>query len=309
MMQALACYDHNGRPSMNIEMSYQQTPIQIITDRVFKAAGIDVSVKREDLNHPQISGNKWWKLKLNLQRAIAGRHDTLLTFGGAYSNHIYATAAAAHEMGLKSVGVIRGEEILPLNETLAFAIQAGMKLHYVSREHYRNKTDPAFIEELNRRFGRFYLINEGGSNELGVAGMALFAKELPPHFDYIICPVGTGASLAGLVRGREGSGQIIGIPVLKGGDSWRQEVENFTAKYHNWQLFGDYHFGGYARSTPVLEQFIQKFQSSHGIPIEPVYSAKMFYALYDLASKGFFPVGSKVLAIHTGGLRHAPTLH
>lgn len=296
---------------MNIQMpEYQKTPIQIIIDRVFEAAGIEVSVKREDLNHPQISGNKWWKLRLNHQRAIAEGHNTLLTFGGAYSNHIYATAAASNEMGLKCVGVIRGEEILPLNETLVFASHAGMKLHYVSREDYRNKTEPAFIEELNRRFGRFYLIDEGGSNEPGVAGMALFAKELPPHFDYIICPVGTGGSLAGLVRGRQGAGQIIGIPVLKGGDSWRQEVEKFTPSFDNWQLFGDYHFGGYARSTSLLEQFIQKFQSTHGITIEPVYSAKMFYALYDLTVKGFFHEGSKVLAIHTGGLRpHArPTL-
>jgi 1-aminocyclopropane-1-carboxylate deaminase len=288
---------------MNTIIPYHSTPIQQLADPVFAKAGITVSVKREDLNHPTISGNKWWKLKCNVEAAIAQSHQTLLTFGGAYSNHIYATAAAARAAGLRSIGVIRGEEVKPENDTLSFASAAGMQLHYVSREAYRKKEDPAFIHELEERFGRSYVIPEGGSNELGVAGVTAFAETLPSDFDFIICPVGTGATLAGLIRGRTGKGTIIGVPVLKGGDSWIKEVEAFQPRYANWRLFGDYHFGGYAKSTPELQESMRAFMARQGVPVEPVYSAKMFFALYDLAAKGFFSPGSKVLAIHTGGIR------
>lgn len=286
-----------------IMLEYNPTPTVLLNDTAFISAGVEVFVKREDLNHRYASGNKWWKLKFNLEQAIAEGHDTLLTFGGAYSNHIYATAAAAREVGLKSIGVIRGEEVKPLNQTLSFANDAGMRLHYVSRGDYRNKSQASFIDELHKQFGRFYFIDEGGSNELGVEGMSSFAQSLPSYFDYVLCPVGTGASLAGLVRGRKGAGQIVGVPVLKGGDAWIQEVEKFSPGFHNWQLLVDYHFGGYAKSTPALEQFIQEFKSRHGIPIEHVYTAKMFYALYDRIAAGFFERGSRILALHTGGLR------
>jgi 1-aminocyclopropane-1-carboxylate deaminase len=286
-----------------LELFDPATPIQPLIDPVFESAGIQVSIKREDLNHPRISGNKWWKLKYNLEAAIAQKHHTLLTFGGAYSNHIYATAATAKASGLRSIGIIRGEEVSPLNKTLTFAIGAGMKLHFISREAYRHKTESSFISELEERFGPFYLIPEGGSNELGVAGVASFAEQLPAHFDYVCSPVGTGATLAGLIRGRKGTGLLIGFPVLKGGDAWITEVNTFLPEFTNWQLFGEYHFGGYAKSTPELDLFIQKFESRHGAPIEHVYSGKMFYGIYDLAAKGYFKRGSTVLAIHTGGLR------
>lgn len=286
-----------------MKLSYQSTPIQQINDPIFDAAGVQVFIKREDLNHPRISGNKWWKLKYNLEAAIAQGHHTLLTFGGAYSNHIYATAAAASGLGLSSIGVIRGEEVLPANQTLAFAIGAGMKLHYISREAYRHKTEISFISELESRFGRFYLIPEGGSNEPGVAGVASFADSLPATFDYLCCPVGTGATLAGMIRGRKGVGRVIGFPVLKGDDSWIAEVALFRPQYTNWQLFGGYHFGGYAKTTFALDVFIQSFISRHAVPVEQVYTGKMFYGIYDLAAKGFFKRGSAVLAIHTGGIR------
>jgi 1-aminocyclopropane-1-carboxylate deaminase len=286
-----------------VKLIDQSTPIQPINDPVFEAAGVQVSVKREDLNHPQISGNKWWKLKYNLEAAIAQKHHTLLTFGGAHSNHIYATAAAASASDLLSIGIIRGEEVLPLNPTLAFAVGAGMTLHYVSREGYRHKRESTFISELEERFGHFYLIPEGGSNELGVAGVASFAESLPIGFDYLCSAVGTGATLAGLVRGRKGMGTLIGFPVLKGGESWIKEVESFHPHHDNWKLFGSYHFGGYAKTKPELEQFMQQFEDRHKVPVEHVYSGKMFYGLYDLAAKGYFKRGSTILAIHTGGLR------
>jgi len=288
---------------MNSILPYHTTPIQQLSDPVFVNAGIGVFVKREDINHPTVSGNKWWKLKYNVEEAIAQSRHTLLTFGGAYSNHIYATAAAAQVAGLRSIGIIRGEEIKPLNETLSFASAAGMQLYYLSRDTYRRKDEPAFINELTERFGRCHIIPEGGSNELGVAGVAAFAETLPSDFDFIICPVGTGATLAGLIRGRAGKGTLIGVPVLKGGDAWIKEVEAFQPQYANWRLFGDYHFGGYAKSTPQLEMSIRAFAERHGIPTEHIYSAKMFFALYDLAAKGFFKPGANVLALHTGGIR------
>jgi len=281
----------------------QSTPIQPISDPVFDAAGIQVAIKREDLNHPRISGNKWWKLKHNVNAAIAQNHQTLLTFGGAYSNHIYATAAAASVHGLQSIGIIRGEQVLPLNQTLTFAREAGMELHFIARDTYRTKAEPSFISELEERFGRFYLLPEGGSNELGVAGVASFAEGLPLDFDYVCCPVGTGATLAGIVRGRKGTGHAIGFPVLKGGQAWATAVESYVPQYANWQLFGEYHFGGYAKTTLELDRFMRDFESSQGVPIEHVYSGKMFYGIYDLAAMGFFTRGSTVLAIHTGGLR------
>lgn len=284
-------------------LSYQTTPIQEISDPVFADVGVRLFVKREDLNHAHVSGNKWWKLKYNIEAALSRKYETLLTFGGAFSNHIYATAAAASDAGIKSIGIIRGEQVLPLNETLAFAAAKGMHLHYVSREVYRNRGDANFILELERRFGRYYLVPEGGSNELGVAGVASFAQTLPSGFDFICCPVGTGATLAGLVRGCAGRGIVLGVVVLKGGDQWISEIEKYRPQFDNWQLFGDYHFGGYAKSTEVLQQFIQTFTSPTGIPIEHVYSAKMFFGLRDLASRGYFKRGSKVLAIHTGGIR------
>jgi 1-aminocyclopropane-1-carboxylate deaminase len=178
-----------------------------------------------------------------------------------------------------------------------------MKLHYISREDYRQKTETAFITDLETRFGRFYLVPEGGSNELGVAGVASFADSLPTDFDYLCCPIGTGATLAGVIRGWKGAGLVIGFPVLKGGDSWIKEVESFHPQRNNWKLFSEYHFGGYAKTTPELNRFMRQFESQHGVPIEHVYSGKMFYAIYELAAKGYFKRSSTVLAIHTGGLR------
>ena len=284
-------------------LRYQDTPITELVDETIASAGVSLYVKREDLNHPFISGNKWWKLKYNLEYAMQRGFDTLLTFGGAFSNHIYATAAAAELYGLKSVGIIRGEEVLPLNSTLQSASDQGMQLHYLSRSEYRRKDDVHFITSLASRFGNCYVIPEGGSNELGVAGIASFAEHLPEKFDYICCPLGTGATLAGLTRGRRGIGKLIGFPVLKGGDAWNTYVNAFNPGYTNWRTIGDYHFGGYAKSNDVLNAFIDQFHREKAIPLEPVYSGKMFFGIYDLLRKGYFEPGSEILAIHTGGLR------
>jgi 1-aminocyclopropane-1-carboxylate deaminase len=284
-------------------LSYAITPVQEIHDRLLDQAGVRLLIKREDLNNPFVSGNKWWKLKFNLEEALKLGHTTLLTFGGAYSNHIYATAAAAHELGLKSIGIIRGEETLPLNETLAFAKSRGMKIHYVSREAYRSKTEQDFIRDLHEKFGSFYRIPEGGTNYLAVWGVGEFAQSLGSDFDYLCCAVGTGGTMAGLINRTSPEKKLIGFPVLKNGQFLKADIENLlTRECTNWQLKTDYHFGGYAKVNPQLLSFMSDFNLKHQIPLDPVYTAKALSGIYDLTAKGFFPTGSTILFIHTGGV-------
>lgn len=253
-------------------------------------AKVKLLLRREDLNHPTVSGNKWWKLKYNLQKAKEEGHDTLLTFGGAYSNHIRATAAAAQLHGLKSIGLIRGEETLPLNASLSFAKQCGMELHYVNRTSYREKKfDLA-------PFGRCCVLPEGGTNEEALRGCEEWGYELQRiSFDYVCLAVGTGGTMGGIARSL-GHQMAIGIPVLKG-NFLEEEVKKF-APGRNFKMLNEYHFGGYAKSTPGLEKFI----SQMNIPLEPVYSGKMLFGVMDAVEKGFFDNGSTVLALHTGGI-------
>lgn len=285
-------------------LSYSETFVQEIHDPILDQAGARLLIKREDLNHPLVSGNKWWKLKYNLMEAVKLRHHTLLTFGGAYSNHIYATAAAAYEMGLKSIGIIRGEETLPLNTTLSFAASKGMRLHYVSRESYRNKTAQPFIENLHTQFGDFYLIPEGGTNQLAVKGVTEFAQTLGTDFNYLCCAAGTGGTMAGLINGVSPQKKVIGFPVLKGGQFLNEEIEKLlTSPRNNWQLITDYHFGGYGKMPLKLIDFIRNFELNHSIRLDPVYTGKAMFGLLHTISMDFFPKGSAILFLHTGGLR------
>jgi len=285
-------------------IKYGKTNISELKGKIIPQSGLRLLIKREDQNHPFVSGNKWWKLKYNLEAAINNGQTTLLTFGGAYSNHIYATAAAAHELGLKSIGIIRGEETKPLNHTLAFAESKGMKLHYVSREAYRNKTEPSFIEQLQNLFGDFYLIPEGGTNELAVKGCSEFARQLisETKFDYLCLPVGTGGTIAGITKGMVEPRKIIGFPSLKGATFLENEIRKYTSNT-NWQLMYDYHFGGYAKITNELVEFIKEFENQFNIPLDQVYTAKMMFGVFDLIKKNFFEAGSTILVIHTGGLQ------
>jgi 1-aminocyclopropane-1-carboxylate deaminase/D-cysteine desulfhydrase-like pyridoxal-dependent ACC family enzyme len=288
---------------------YNPTPIQEIHSKSLAAAGVRLLVKREDLNHPYISGNKLWKLKYNLEEVRRKLLKVVITFGGAYSNHIYATAAAAKESGLKSIGIIRGEETLPLNSTLTFAKQCGMDLHYVSREEYRNKNEKTFIENLHNRFGDFYLIPEGGSNSLAVKGCAEFAQTLNDvDFNYCCLPVGTGGTIAGIIAGLKKEKEIIGFPVLKGGEFLQTEIENFLKEfsndsYQNWKLDTTYHHGGYAKATPELLAFIKMMRDEHNLPLESIYTGKLLWAVMDYVVKGEFKKGSTILVLHTGGLQ------
>ncbi|WP_242929516.1 1-aminocyclopropane-1-carboxylate deaminase/D-cysteine desulfhydrase [Pontibacter vulgaris] len=285
-----------------------EAPLQKISDPVLQQHGVELWLKREDLLHPTISGNKWRKLKYNLQQARQLAKDTLLTFGGAYSNHIAATAAAGAEFGFKTIGIIRGEEHLPLNPTLSFATFCGMQLQYVSREDYRKKQEPEFLAELSAKYNQPYLIPEGGTNALAVKGCTEIISDIAIDYDYICCASGTGGTIAGIIAGLQGQKQVLGFPALKGGEFLQQEIEQLILAYNgkqysNWQLITDYHFGGYAKVKPELLAFIKQFQEQHHIPLEPVYTGKMLFGIYDLIRQGYFPEGSRVIAIHTGGLQ------
>jgi len=282
--------------------------LQKIEDPLFDHKKVEVYLKREDLLHPTISGNKWRKLKYNLIAAKEQGKNTLLTFGGAYSNHIAAVAAAGKEYGLKSIGFIRGEEQFSLNPTLAFAANCGMQLSYLDRETYRQKDNPEFLAALQQQYPEAYILPEGGTNLLAVKGCTEIINEIDIPFDYICCAAGTGGTLVGIIAGLAGEKKIIGFPALKGGDFLYQEIKQLInayagREYANWELQTTYHFGGYAKVKPELLQFIKDFKAQQGILLEPIYTGKMLFGIYDLIRQDYFKPGSRIVAIHTGGLQ------
>ena len=251
-----------------------------------------------------VSGNKFRKLKYNIKEAEKYGVSTILTFGGAYSNHISAVAKAGKAKGFKTIGVIRGEELFDKindNPTLKFAQNHGMQFVFVSRETYRNKTSNTFIEELKKKFGKFYLIPEGGTNELAVKGCKEILIESDKIFNFICCPVGTGGTIAGLINSSHKNQKILGFPALKG-DFLQKDIRKFANK-SNWELICNYHFGGYAKINAKLISFINAFKTTYYVPLDPIYTGKMMYGIYDLMEKQYFPKDSKILAIHTGGLQ------
>ena len=282
--------------------------IEKINDPWLETKDVQLWMKRIDKIHPTISGNKWYKLKYNLLKARKQGKGTLLTFGGAFSNHIYATAAAARETGFRSIGIIRGEEHQPLNPTLCFARDQGMLLHYVNRSDYRKKSDHQFISGLHHQFGDFYLLPEGGSNKLAVKGCMEIVEGLEEDYDLITCCAGTGGTIAGVIAGLKSKSYVLGFPVLKGGEFLCRHVRLFLEEFgpgrcNNWELMADYHFGGYAKVKPELVDFINRFKMYLGIPLDPVYTGKMMFGIYDMIEKDKIRKGTKILAIHSGGLQ------
>ena len=265
---------------------------------------ISLTIKREDLIHPFVSGNKFRKLKYNLLQAKAENKDTLLTFGGAFSNHIAAVAYAGKEQGFKTIGIIRGDELLDKiqeNPTLKFAQENGMQFEFVSREEYRLKSEKSFIEKLKDKFGDFYLVPEGGTNELAVKGCEEILTEEDSLFNYVCCAVGTGGTISGLINNALPNQKILGFPALKG-DFLNDEIRIFANK-DNWNLISDYHFGGYGKINLELIEFINSFFEETKVPLDPIYTGKMVFGVIDLISKNYFPAHSKILLIHTGGLQ------
>jgi 1-aminocyclopropane-1-carboxylate deaminase len=282
-----------------------RSPLQPLSSGQLGEACVELWLKRDDLIDPELPGNKWRKLKYNLIQAQAAGHDTLLTFGGAYSNHLRATAAAGRRFGFATIGVVRGEEHRPLNPSLEFAVSQGMRLTYLDRASYRDKTDSATLDRLRAEFGAFYLLPEGGSNELAVRGCAELPAEIDLDFDVICCPCGTGATLAGIAAGLRPGQHAIGFPVLKGGEFLAAEVTElqrraFGAATGNWHLEPDYHFGGFARRTAALDDFIAAFLAEHQVALDWVYVAKMLYGIGSLAARGSFRPGTRLVAVITG---------
>jgi len=265
---------------------------------------VELHIKREDLIHPQISGNKYRKLKYNLLKAKELKYDTILTFGGAYSNHIAAAAYAGKVNGMKTVGVIRGEELgdsWTSNPTLSAANKQGMKFKFVSRADYRNKETAAFYDDLKAEFGNFYMVPEGGTNKLAVKGCEEILTPKDSEFDVICCAVGTGGTLAGIINSATPNQRVIGFPALKG-DFLKKDICKFVEN-GNWDLCTDYHFGGYARVDESLISFINEMNQNLEIPLDPVYTGKMIYGLLDMITNDYFKPKTKILAIHTGGLQ------
>lgn len=261
-------------------------------------------IKREDLLHPDISGNKFRKLYYNLQKAKEDNYSTLLTFGGAFSNHILAVAAAGKENCMKTIGVIRGEELrdkVSSNPTLNKASEFGMVFDFVSREDYRKKNEEVFLQRLKEQFGDFYLLPEGGTNKLAVRGCEEILEETDADFDFICCAVGTGGTISGIINSSKVSQQVLGFPALKG-DFLNEDICKFVTQ-SNWQLVNDYNFGGYAKVTNELIEFINNFYQKFQVPLDPIYTGKMAFGVLDLIEKKKFPKGSKILMIHTGGLQ------
>jgi len=261
---------------------------------------VRIFIKRIDKLHPFVSGNKWFKLKYNLIEARKQGYETLLTYGGAYSNHIAATAFAAKDNGFKSIGIIRGECHLPLNPTLKFAEDNGMVLQYVNRNDYREKkTD--FLEQFKLNFGDFYLIPEGGSNELAIEGASEILDVNDTH-DFVCCPVGTGGTIAGIINASTDNQTVVGFPAIKGFDVLKNDILG-CIKSSNYKFINNYVGNGYAKVNEVLVNFINEFNIIHDIPLDAIYTGKMMMGIFDLVVNDYFPRGSSILAIHTGGLQ------
>jgi len=244
-----------------------------------------------------------------LAEATKQQKNTLLTFGGAYSNHIAAAAAAGFAFNFKTIGIIRGDELannleetIQINPTLKFASEHHMQFDFVSRLAYRNKTETEFIASLKEKFGDFYLVPEGGTNNFAVKGCEEILTEEDSKYDVICCAVGTGGTISGIINSLKNHQKAIGFPALKG-DFLRHEIKKYILKSKNWSLNTNYHFGGYAKVSEELIIFINKFKRETKIPLDPVYTGKMMFGIVDLIKNGFFEKGTKILAIHTGGLQ------
>jgi 1-aminocyclopropane-1-carboxylate deaminase len=279
--------------------------MEIVTQKIeLSHTTVELYIRREDLIHPYISGNKYRKLKYNLEEAKNQKQTTLLSFGGAYSNHITALAYAGKINQFKTIGIIRGEELeskIGENPTLRFAKSCGMQFEFISREDYRNKTTEKFIEDLKQKWGNFYLVPEGGTNQLAIKGCEEILQPKDSQYDYIACAVGTCGTIAGIINASHSHQTILGFPALKG-DFFEKDITKFANK-NNFKIISQYHFGGYGKVEQKLIEFINLFYQQNKTPLDPVYTGKMVYGIIDLIKNNYFPKNTKILLIHTGGLQ------
>lgn len=293
---------------MDFNSQIQSINQQIVLPKL-EANNCQLFIKREDEIHPLVSGNKFRKLKYNLKVAKQNKTKTLLTFGGAFSNHILATAVAGKLQNFKTIGVIRGDELgqdlsktLATNSTLRAAYEHGMKFEFISRERYRDKMSSDFLQKLELKYGDFYTLPEGGTNALAVKGCEEILTSDDNEFDYICSSVGTGGTIAGIINSIEAPQKVIGFPALKG-DFLIKEIQQYCRGQKNWQLVSDYHFGGYGKYSDELIHFINRFKEDTTIPLDPIYTGKMMFGVLDMIKKNSFPKGSKILIIHSGGIQ------
>lgn len=280
------------------------SPVTPIFCSLFERKSVHVFVKRDDLIHPVVSGNKWRKLKYTLLELLNKDFKGVVTFGGAFSNHVVATAKACQLANIPSIGIIRGEKESAENSTLRAAQNFGMQLQFVSREEYRLKNTAEYLAKLKIQFPEFYIIPEGGASSFALDGVAELLNEQENNYDFITTACGTGATMAGLLKRKKDSQHVLGFPVLKNGEFLIPEIETFLNQNINPEtLKTNYHFGGYAKTTPELLSFLIAFENQFKIELDPVYTAKHFFGLIDLIQKDYFPKGSSILAIHTGGVQ------
>lgn len=283
----------------------ESVSIDSIDHALLRSRQIRLGVLRLDRIHPLVSGNKWFKLKENMKAAQQGGFSALLSFGGTYSNHLSAMAAAAQLSGLRSIGMVRGlhGKEQP-TETLRSCMETGMELHYMSREAYARKDDPSFLARLQAAYPDAYIIPEGGDNEQGMMGAGAIAAYIPSDVHLVVLAAGTGTTFAGIRRQLDPAVAMLGFPVMKGGMYLRESItQKLGAGQGNWDLNADYHFGGFAKYNDRLTGFMNDFYKQHEVPLDIVYTSKMMYGVFELLSSGHFLVGSNILCIHTGGLQ------
>jgi len=278
--------------------------VHVVTQTIQTPFQVELDIRREDLIHPVVSGNKYRKLKYNLESALAGGYQSILTLGGPHSNHVAATAYATRQAGLESIGVIRGEEWeikWQESPTLSFAHQCGMELRFVSREEYRDRSAPAFLESLMRNVPGAFFLPEGGTNELAVEGCREIMGADDQKYDIVCCAVGTGGTIAGISRALAPHQKVLGFPAVKG-DFLKEDIRKF-ATADNWELVNGYEFGGYARTDARLIAFINAFYDETGIPLDPIYTGKMVFGVMKEIAIGRFRGKTRILMVHTGGLQ------
>lgn len=284
--------------------SNYNSPLQLINDSLLTKHRLIVHIKRDDLIHPQISGNKWRKLKYNLEFAKLRGYQEILSFGGAYSNHIHALAYAGQHYGLKTIGIIRGEYDVN-NPTIEQVKAAGMKVKFISRKDYKQRFDDNFLAHLKQIHPKALIIPEGGSNEFALKGLGEMVKEIPPRdADYIVCPCGSGGTSAGILKALSPDQRLLSIAVLKNADYLKEEIFQLAGNNSQQLEFKtEFHQGGYGKVTSELINFIDHFYENHNIQLEPIYSGKMMMGFYELVKQGFFQPNTRITLIHTGGLQ------